>query len=844
MPITISEYDHLADEMRKTYEEAERVMLGRVSKRLAKGVNTPGWTERKYSETRAARQEIQSALATIKQGRGATLAALISAGYTAGTDAFVTDAEKFSDILGVKSLSPNAQKVANILFELSASMDAADRRILRQANDAYTDIVGRTTALMATGTITTREAVQRELNEFADRGIASFVDKAGRRWDMSTYAEMATITAIENATLSGYIDTMQAYGFDLAVISSHIGACPLCVAWEGVIVSVSGNDKKYPSLDEAKAAGAFHPRCLHYISTYYGEDFHSNTRSAPRPVQQPTANYATRQRQRYCERQIRKWKRRMAVALSPEEERKAYAHVKAWQSEVKDLVDNAESNIGEWLPRKYDREGGRIVLSPAAKKLNPKLFGPVNIQHKTIVAPPTPPPPKRYTTIASLTKDIQLAQSKLDAAKANIESLTGQSYDSLIAQHGSIANYIKTLSQAQLSSQPYQQFLQSYSIITSKQKEIASLEDALDKKQVKKKLNALQKASTKLQGQLSGFNTKKAYSGIWKSDVTLDDYTSKAASITAKKQYFADKLAVAVDQNDIQKWKKLLQELNEFETQGKAYSGIKQQYDQAVADYNALKKAGTLKASPTQDAYTKARKDAALWAKSPKEYDTVMRKRTGELWQKATQAEKDAIYDYTKGSGKFNRPLSGFDRTWDWANNLGVGKVPLDNEGAKQEIIDLTNLLSKCTYDKDVWLQHGCTAPKMDSFLGLPAGKFASMSNADLQKFVGQSRVNYAFMSCGSAKGKGFDTSPVILNIYAPKGTNMLYSEPFSFYGGSHVGKNWNGVTGQSYFGLEDETLIQRGATYQITKIEKTLNKVYIDVEIALDKGYDLRGQP
>ena len=165
---------------------------------------------------------------------------LVSMAYGESGKAFLNEAHQFGQLVGITHLTPNATKVINILTDLERRMDAADRNILRAANDAYANIVGRASALVATGTVTVREAVQREMNDFANRGITSFVDVAGRHWDMETYAEMATLTAIERATIEGYTDTMEEYGFDLAEISSHFGACPVCEAWEGVIVSVSG----------------------------------------------------------------------------------------------------------------------------------------------------------------------------------------------------------------------------------------------------------------------------------------------------------------------------------------------------------------------------------------------------------------------------------------------------------------------------------------------------------------------------------------------------------------------------------------------------------------------------
>lgn len=359
MPIAVSTFEHLAGEMLQLYEEAEQRMLQRVSKRLARGVTTPGWTEAKYAEVNAVRRELSAMVSDVSSGRRKLTKETLTLAYSESARAFAAEA-------GIDHISPNAVKVASILSELDDALDAADRMILRKASDAYADIVGRASARVASGTITVREAVKQELDQFADRGIACFVDKAGRAWEMSNYAEMATLTAIERATVQGYVDTMQSYGYDLAVISSHVGACPICAAWQGVVVSVSGNNRDYPSLADAEGSGVFHPRCLHHLSTYY-EGITKGTRNKPRAVQPPNVGYSTRQRQRVLERAVRRWKRRMAVATSPEDERLAYAHVRRYQAKIRELLGDSS----EWLPRKYWREGGSVRLSPEAKKLRP-----------------------------------------------------------------------------------------------------------------------------------------------------------------------------------------------------------------------------------------------------------------------------------------------------------------------------------------------------------------------------------------------------------------------------------------------------------------------------------------
>ena len=367
MPIAISGFERLAGEILSIYAEAEETMLHRLASHLGRGTASNQWAERKYSEASKVSKEMQKVVKDLKAGRTEIYTSAVKDAWDQSSKAFVSDASKLAEAYGIASIAPNAKKVVSILSELDQAYAAEDRVILRKVNDAYADIIGRCSAKVATGTITYRDAVKQELEEFAKKGISGFVDKNGHAWDMATYAEMATLTAIERATLYGYVDTMQEYGYDLAIISSHAGACPLCVSWEDVIVSVSGDDHDYPSLDDAIDAGCFHPRCLHYLSTYY-PGITEGGRNAPRPVEEPSNEYSSRQTQRYYERKIREWKRRMAVATDPQSERIAYARVRMYQQKVRTQIRNYDSS-GDRLMRKYWREGGRQKLTPEARKL-------------------------------------------------------------------------------------------------------------------------------------------------------------------------------------------------------------------------------------------------------------------------------------------------------------------------------------------------------------------------------------------------------------------------------------------------------------------------------------------
>ena len=439
MPISVDQYETLAGQVLSIYEEAEQMMVDRVSRRLERGITQPGWTEKKYAEMYLMRNELAKINEQMIYDRRSITDDLVKTAYLKASQSFVNEARTYAEALHVDKYSPNVVKVINILTDLNNTMNVADRNILRRANDAYSDIVGRTSALMATGTITTRQAVQIELNRFANQGIGSFVDKAGRVWDMSTYAEMATLTAIERATIAGYTDTMQEYGYDLAQISNHFGACPICEAWEGVIISVTGNTPGYLSLSDAEGAGVFHPRCLHFISTYY-EGFSPKGRTQPRAVVAPNIGYSARSKQRAFERAERMWKRRMAAAVSPEEERRAYAHVREYQDRIRELLSkyNAEQPLEvDHLFRKWYREGGRVTLSPEARRLVPykipQAWKPQPIDMAKLNAISTPNPPltpnaPTFPIIAGAEKGEPMTFSKADTGHVNPKYYDAYSY--------------------------------------------------------------------------------------------------------------------------------------------------------------------------------------------------------------------------------------------------------------------------------------------------------------------------------------------------------------------------------------------------------------------------------
>lgn len=353
----------------------------------------------------------------------------------------------------------------------------------------------------------------------------------------------------------------------------------------------------------------------------------------------------------------------------------------------------------------------------------------------------------------------------------------------------------------------------------------------LEKKAATALKNKLNTQKKKLQTKIDAFPVK-TYSGIWQADVTTADWPTKVASIQSKKNYYLSKLAGGgLTPENVAKFQGFLKDLDEFSEKGQEYYNLQESLKNNQASLLSLKKGGKVSdklGKAGDDAYSKERKDAALWAKTPKEADAALRQKCGEVWQNAKVVERNAAYKYTSGSGSFNRPLRGHDKYW--GNFKGVGKVDLNNEGSGAAIKHLTNLINRSSYDRDIWVQRGVQHSGAAAFLGISEKQLKSMSQDKLFDLLKKDAVtDTAFVSCGSCKGTGF--SGVIFNIYCPKGTKMLYAEPFSAYGDGDK-KHWDGKKDQGTFGHELETIIQRGTKFRITKVEKSSKGIFIDMEV------------
>lgn len=463
--------------------------------------------------------------------------------------------------------------------------------------------------------------------------------------------------------------------------------------------------------------------------------------------------------------------------------------------------------------------------------------------HYTHHEEPEPPKPKKeYLTKKKLQAKIADADVQLEDLEAQFKGISGGwTFDEALKDFGSLEDFTDGDDLAKLKD--------IHSQVEAIETQKAEWQQKLNEKLIVEQKKALAKQQVELEAQKAAVQQQlddfevKTYSGIWyNKDVTTANWAG--LNIDGKKKYYEGKFITETDPDLMQKYQDLYKQLEELDTEGKAYADIQKELKQiqsqitkVQADLKKLEQGGII--DSVDDAFSQERKNAAIWAKTTKEADDVLRDTCGEVWRTSSSIQKNAIYDYTQSYHKFNEPLRGIE--YGSEKFLGVGNVDLDQIGVsyqgwkpgqmRKEINAMTDIISKSTYKEDFWLQRGCRFKGMDKFFNVPMDRLQSATQAELEQLLlNTTPTEYGFCSCGVAKGKGF-SGDIILNIYAPSGTQMMYVEPFSAFGNGG-GKNWDGIAKQGSFGQESEIILQQGTKFRVTKVEKTPGMIYIDLEV------------
>lgn len=333
--------------------EAELVMLRLIARYIRQGIDAPQWAVEKLAQLQMLRAQLTSTLTTMQADAAASILSAYAQAYTAGQAEAVADL----DTAGIPPTLPPAQFAAmsTLAYDTVAAIRGVEPLVLRRADDLYREIVGRFVGNVTLGVATRRQVAQQVLNEFAAHGIGAFTDASGRSWYLPSYVEMAVRTGAGQAALAGHTQTLAASGHDLIKVIPGVHPCPDCDQWRGRVLSISG------ATGDAIGPGGRVGVTPLAVATAGNHLFGPNCRCTSgiylpgiTPLDDPRPDgswYEADQEQRRLERKVREWKRRQALAITPEADAAAAAKVRQWQAAVRDHLREHP-----YLRRKYARE--------------------------------------------------------------------------------------------------------------------------------------------------------------------------------------------------------------------------------------------------------------------------------------------------------------------------------------------------------------------------------------------------------------------------------------------------------------------------------------------------------
>lgn len=245
----------------------------------------------------------------------------------------------------------NERKMKALIAATQKDMEKAETAMLRMANDEYRKIIFNSEVYYNSGVGTLPQCVDMATKDFLSRGISCIQYSNGARVGIDVYARMALRTAQTRAYLTGEASKRDEWGVSTVIVNRRGVACPMCLKWVGKVYydDVWGSapipsPAKYPRLSEAVAGGLYHPNCKDIHTTYF-----EGVSSDPKPmtkkeIDEANRVYALEQRQRYNERQIRKYKRLVEGSTDPENIEKYSERLSRWQTEQKNFI-SANSDV-------------------------------------------------------------------------------------------------------------------------------------------------------------------------------------------------------------------------------------------------------------------------------------------------------------------------------------------------------------------------------------------------------------------------------------------------------------------------------------------------------------------
>lgn len=368
--LTSDQFDVLVQPLTEFWREYTDSVINDIARRLAKlgdpsqVTATAAWQAQRLSESGLLYEDI---LKQVSRKTGISQAMLRKAFQEAGVKTMKFD----DDIYRAAGLNPAPLNLSPAMLQVlqtgltrtggivenftRTTALAGQQSFLRASDLAYQQVV--------TGAFDYGTAIKSAVKRVSSEGL-KVVSYTRRTDQLDVAVRRAVLTGIGQTTAMMQDTRAAEMGSDLVQMSSHIGARPEHAEWQGRVFSRSGTSDKYPPFIESTGYGTVTGyagiNCRHTQFPFF-EGLSENAYNqatldeyANKTVKyngEDVPIYEATQKQRYIERNIRKWKREAdALSAAGLDNGFELERVKMWQAKARDFVKQTG------LPRQGARE--------------------------------------------------------------------------------------------------------------------------------------------------------------------------------------------------------------------------------------------------------------------------------------------------------------------------------------------------------------------------------------------------------------------------------------------------------------------------------------------------------
>ena len=325
--LTPEQLAHCADDIINLYSQLEEEIVRDIARRIAKtGIMTDTgiWQAQHMQELGTLHSDVLSSVAKYCDRTESELKKLFE-------DAGVTATEYDNEIYRQNGLNPKSLKVSDVQMQL---LEAGFKNTQGNlSNLTLTTAVSSQTSFInacslaelkaSSGAFTPQQAIADAIRQVAQDG-AFVIYPSGHRDRLDVAVRRNVMTGIGQTTGQICLANAQELGCDLMEITAHAGARPSHAAWQGQIVSLSGqrgylslSDIGYGTGDGFKGWNCRHDWYPYFEGSsrmYSAKDLEElNAKNIEYPDGSMHTLYEAEQQQRAFERKIRATKRTLAA---------------------------------------------------------------------------------------------------------------------------------------------------------------------------------------------------------------------------------------------------------------------------------------------------------------------------------------------------------------------------------------------------------------------------------------------------------------------------------------------------------------------------------------------------